>query len=150
VGRSRQVRPVDALPEDARLCISFATWAELLKGAERSTKKPEAVRRLEALARQAKLQHIDETRGARQAERRIGIEARASAGPGASGWLWGKGWASMHVASIDARTPWRCLPNATPGGGGTPVRAAVREREESRRMPSSAFAVFRRPAARGT
>lgn len=43
---------VDALPEDARLCMSFVTWAELLKGAERSTKKPEVVRRLEALARQ--------------------------------------------------------------------------------------------------
>jgi tRNA(fMet)-specific endonuclease VapC len=38
---------VDALPQDARLCMSFVTWAELLKGAERSTRKPE-----EALARQ--------------------------------------------------------------------------------------------------
>lgn len=45
-------RRVDALPEDARLCMSFVTWAELLKGAERSTKKPEVLRRLEALARQ--------------------------------------------------------------------------------------------------
>ncbi len=26
---------VDALPETARLCMSFVTWAELLKGAER-------------------------------------------------------------------------------------------------------------------
>ena len=43
---------VDALPEDARLCMSFVTWAELLKGAERSTRKPEVLRRLEALARQ--------------------------------------------------------------------------------------------------
>lgn len=43
---------VDTLPEDARLCMSFVTWAELLKGAERSTRKPEVVRRLAALARQ--------------------------------------------------------------------------------------------------
>lgn len=43
---------VNALSEEARLCMSFITWAELLKGAERSTRKPEVVRRLEALARQ--------------------------------------------------------------------------------------------------
>lgn len=43
---------VNALPEDARLCMSFVTWAELLKGAERSTRKPEVLRRLQALARQ--------------------------------------------------------------------------------------------------
>lgn len=42
---------VDALPEGARLCMSFVTWAELLKGAERSSRKPEVLRRLEALAR---------------------------------------------------------------------------------------------------
>lgn len=43
---------VNALPEDARLCMSFITWAELLKGAERSVRKPEVVRRLEAMTRQ--------------------------------------------------------------------------------------------------
>lgn len=43
---------VDALPETDRLCMSFVTWAELLKGAERSTRKPEVLRRLDALARQ--------------------------------------------------------------------------------------------------
>jgi predicted nucleic acid-binding protein len=43
---------VDTQPEDARLCMSFVTWAELLKGAERSTRKPEVLRRLKALARQ--------------------------------------------------------------------------------------------------
>ena len=45
-------RRVDALPEAARLCMSFVTWAELLKGAERSTRKPEVLRRLESLVRQ--------------------------------------------------------------------------------------------------
>lgn len=35
-------------PED-RLAMSFVTYAELLKGAERSTRKPEVVQRLERL-----------------------------------------------------------------------------------------------------
>ena len=43
---------VDALPEDARLCMSFVTRAELLKDAERSTRNPEVLRRLEAWVRQ--------------------------------------------------------------------------------------------------
>lgn len=43
---------IDALPDEDRLCMSFVTWAELLKGAERSTRKPEVLRRLDALARQ--------------------------------------------------------------------------------------------------
>jgi len=43
---------VNALPADDRLCMSFVTWAELLKGAERSTQKPAVLRRLDALARQ--------------------------------------------------------------------------------------------------
>lgn len=43
---------VDAFPEDARLCMSFVTRAELLKDAERSTRNPEVLRRLEAWVRQ--------------------------------------------------------------------------------------------------
>jgi tRNA(fMet)-specific endonuclease VapC len=31
---------VDALPEDARLCMSFVTWAELLKGAGAVSGRP--------------------------------------------------------------------------------------------------------------
>jgi tRNA(fMet)-specific endonuclease VapC len=46
---------VNALQEDARLCMSFITWAELLKGAERSVRKPEVLRRREALARQVEV-----------------------------------------------------------------------------------------------
>ncbi|MDP1606075.1 MAG: type II toxin-antitoxin system VapC family toxin [Rhodocyclaceae bacterium] len=44
---------VDALSADDRLGMSFVTWAELQKGAERSSRKTETRRRLEALARQA-------------------------------------------------------------------------------------------------
>jgi tRNA(fMet)-specific endonuclease VapC len=37
---------------DDRLCMTFITWAELLKGAERSNRKAEVLRGLDALARQ--------------------------------------------------------------------------------------------------
>lgn len=43
---------VNALDEDAMLCMSFFTYAELLKGAERSTRKAEVLGRLEQLTRQ--------------------------------------------------------------------------------------------------
>nr|WP_255520339.1 type II toxin-antitoxin system VapC family toxin [Ramlibacter aurantiacus] len=43
---------VDALAEDDELCMSFVTWAELLKGAERSTRKTEVLRQLDGLTRQ--------------------------------------------------------------------------------------------------
>ncbi|WP_424196199.1 type II toxin-antitoxin system VapC family toxin [Ampullimonas aquatilis] len=46
------VERVDALPEESSISMSFITWAELLKGAERSNRKTEVLRRLEALARQ--------------------------------------------------------------------------------------------------
>jgi len=43
---------IDALADDDQLCMSFITWAELLKGAERSTRKPDVLRKLDMLARQ--------------------------------------------------------------------------------------------------
>lgn len=43
---------VNTLLVEDRLCMSFVTWAELLKGAERSTQKPTVLRRLDTLARQ--------------------------------------------------------------------------------------------------
>ena len=43
---------IDALGEDALLGMSFFTYAELLKGAERSTRKADVLRRLERLTRQ--------------------------------------------------------------------------------------------------
>jgi tRNA(fMet)-specific endonuclease VapC len=43
---------IDTLADDDRLCMSFVTWAELLKGAERSNRKPEVLRRLDKLAQQ--------------------------------------------------------------------------------------------------
>ena len=46
---------VDSLRDDVLLGMSFVTWAELLKGAQRSTRKPEVLRRLEALARQVRV-----------------------------------------------------------------------------------------------
>tara|TARA_B100000530_G_scaffold319051_1_gene251261 strand:- start:656 stop:1066 length:411 start_codon:yes stop_codon:yes gene_type:complete len=43
---------VNSLPTDAKLAMSFITWAELLKGAERSNRKPETLSRLDQLAQQ--------------------------------------------------------------------------------------------------
>jgi tRNA(fMet)-specific endonuclease VapC len=43
---------IDAMADDDRLCMSFITWAELLKGAERSSRKPEVLRKLDLLSRQ--------------------------------------------------------------------------------------------------
>lgn len=45
-------RRVDALHTEDRLCMSFVTWAELLKGAEHSTRKGEVLLRLDSLAQQ--------------------------------------------------------------------------------------------------
>ncbi len=45
-------RHVDTLGKDDMLCMSFFTYAELLKGAERSTRKPRVLRKLEILIRQ--------------------------------------------------------------------------------------------------
>lgn len=42
---------VNALDADATLHMSFFTYAELLKGAERSTRKADVLRRLDQLAR---------------------------------------------------------------------------------------------------
>lgn len=43
---------IDALPLETRLCMSFVTYAELLKGAERSTRKAAVLGRLQRLTRQ--------------------------------------------------------------------------------------------------
>jgi len=43
---------VNALAEDDALCMSFFTYAELLKGAERSTRKSDVLSRLNQLTRQ--------------------------------------------------------------------------------------------------
>ena len=45
-------RHIDTLVTDDLLCMSFFTYAELLKGAERSTRKPRVLRRLDVLTRQ--------------------------------------------------------------------------------------------------
>ena len=43
---------VNAIDPDDQLCMSFFTYAELLKGAERSAKKAKVLRNLEQLTRQ--------------------------------------------------------------------------------------------------
>ncbi|MFT5113186.1 MAG: tRNA(fMet)-specific endonuclease VapC [Parasphingorhabdus sp.] len=46
------VARVNELPQESELCMSFFTYAELLKGAERSTKKARVLKNLEQLTRQ--------------------------------------------------------------------------------------------------
>lgn len=48
---------VDQLSSDDGLCMSFVSWAELLKGAERSMRKPEVLRQLELLAREISVKY---------------------------------------------------------------------------------------------
>jgi tRNA(fMet)-specific endonuclease VapC len=48
---------INRLPAGDRLCMSFITYAELLKGAERSTRKAETVRQIGLLARQIPVAH---------------------------------------------------------------------------------------------
>lgn len=43
---------INALHPAAAVCMSFFTYAELLKGAERSTRKAEVLRRLDSLVKQ--------------------------------------------------------------------------------------------------
>ena len=43
---------INSLEEDAMLCMSFFTYAELLKGAERSNRKADVMGRLDQLTRQ--------------------------------------------------------------------------------------------------
>lgn len=43
---------VNALAPEDSLCMSFITWAELLKGAERSSRKAAVLQQLDAIARQ--------------------------------------------------------------------------------------------------
>jgi tRNA(fMet)-specific endonuclease VapC len=46
---------VNALGDEDELCMSFVSYAELLKGAEGSTRKAEVLKRLEALTRQVQV-----------------------------------------------------------------------------------------------
>jgi tRNA(fMet)-specific endonuclease VapC len=48
---------MNALGEDDAVCMSFVTYAELLKGAEGSVRKAEVQRRLEGLVRQVPVLH---------------------------------------------------------------------------------------------
>lgn len=45
------VERVNALAQDDELCMSYVTYAELLKGAQHSQRKPEVLRQLDGLLR---------------------------------------------------------------------------------------------------
>lgn len=48
---------INALGGNVQLCMSFFTFAELLKGAERSVRKPEVLRQLDLLTRQVPVRY---------------------------------------------------------------------------------------------
>ena len=48
---------INTLGQEAQLCMSFFTFSELLKGAERSNRKPEVLRQLGELARHIPVQY---------------------------------------------------------------------------------------------
>ena len=51
---------INELEEDAELCMSFFTYAEMLKGAERSAHKDKVLRQLTQLVRQVPvIYHVD-------------------------------------------------------------------------------------------
>lgn len=50
---------VNALDDQDTLCMSFVTYAELLKGAERSIRKVDTLRRLDGLIRQVPVLYPD-------------------------------------------------------------------------------------------
>lgn len=52
---------INSLPAEAQLCMSFFTYAELLKGAERSTKKTEVLKRIDQLTRTVKVDFSADT-----------------------------------------------------------------------------------------
>ena len=53
---------INQLGEDAQLCMSFFTYAEMLKGAERSTRKNRVLRQLAQLVRQVPvIYHVNHT-----------------------------------------------------------------------------------------
>jgi tRNA(fMet)-specific endonuclease VapC len=47
---------INSLPADAQLCMSFFTYAELLKGSERSSKKVQVLRQIDQLTRTVKVE----------------------------------------------------------------------------------------------
>lgn len=88
---------IDALPADDLLCMFFVTYAELLKGAERSTRKADVLLRLDKLIRQVPASY---PRGAgicrHYAEQFTRLKA-ASAPVGANDL-----WIACHALSEDA------------------------------------------------
>jgi tRNA(fMet)-specific endonuclease VapC len=54
---TRFTERLDNLPESAQLCMSFVSYAELLKGAERSSKKDKALQRIAQITRTIKVEY---------------------------------------------------------------------------------------------
>jgi tRNA(fMet)-specific endonuclease VapC len=88
---------INALDAQVELCMSYVTFAELLKGAERSTRKPEVVRRLNELARVIPVRY-DIGRSLCEHYATLFTHLRSAGTPIGANDL----WIACHALSIDA------------------------------------------------
>ena len=88
---------VDRLPADDVLCMSFVSWAELLKGAERSTRKPEVLRQLDHLVREIPVMYpVDSTICHHYAQQSALLKERGTPIGGNDLWI------AAHALALDA------------------------------------------------
>lgn len=88
---------VDALPEADELAMSFVTWAELLKGAQRSTRQAQVLQRLDSLARLVPVRYPDEP-AICQHYARISWNLKEAGTPIGANDL----WIACHALALDA------------------------------------------------
>jgi tRNA(fMet)-specific endonuclease VapC len=50
------IQRLNALDDDSKICMSFVTYAELLKGAEKSTRKTQVIKQIKNLAQSIKVE----------------------------------------------------------------------------------------------
>lgn len=88
---------VDALQDDDRLCMSFVTLAELLKGAERSTRKTSVLSRLDDLIKQVPVDYPYNPAICRHYAEQFTRQKNAGTPIGANDL-----WIACHALAIDA------------------------------------------------
>lgn len=88
---------VNAIGADDELCMSFFTYAELLKGAERSSRKDKVLRNLEQLIRQVPVRYAVDRRLCGHYARRFS-ELKAAGTPIGTNDL----WIACHALAEDA------------------------------------------------
>jgi tRNA(fMet)-specific endonuclease VapC len=52
------IQRLNALADDSKICMSFVTYAELLKGAEKSTRKAQVIKQIKNLAQSISVEFV--------------------------------------------------------------------------------------------